>query len=361
MERVLIISTIGIGGYEGMSSVIYNFLSNMHTNEMEIDVTVYEDIRSEVLSDFEKIAGIKYVHDRKQSFLRYLIDLKKLFQNYNIVHINGNSSTMLIEYYLARICRVKKIILHNHSASTEHPIFNKITRPLIRKAKAIKLACSKTSGEWLFGEENYEVLNNAISIERFEYNESNRAQIRKSLNIGNRFFVGHIGHFTTVKNHEFIIDVFEKFIKMRPDAVLGLVSDGPLLEKIKIKVQERNLEDKVLFLGRQQMPECFYSSFDAFLFPSISEGFGLVAVEAQASGLPVLASTGVPKETQCSDIISYKDLSDGIEAWAKELWRISQLKIDRNSSCWKKNITEAGYDLQQKAEQLTNIYLNNEV
>ena len=358
MRKVLVISTIGIG-YEGISSVIYNFLSNIHSKEIAVDVAVYKNIRPTVLKDFEKVAGIKYVQNRKQSFLGYVCDLKRLLPEYSVVHINGNSSTMLIEYYMAKICGVKHIILHNHSASTGHPWFNEITKPLIRNANAIKLACSPQSGDWLFGTDNYEILSNAIAVSRFSYNEAYRNQVRSSLNIDGAYFVGHIGHFTPIKNHEFIIDVFSELVKVRHDAILGLVSDGPSYDKIKKMVEDRNLSNKVLFLGRQDKPERFYSAFDSFLFPSISEGFGLVAIEAQASGLPVLASTGVPLSTKCSNIILYKDLSAGAEEWAKELLKISNRKIDRGNPCWRKNIEEKGLDITQQAKQLLSIYLAN--
>lgn len=359
MKKVLIISTIGIG-YEGMSSVLYNFLSNMSRNEISVDIAVYKDINPKVLLDFEKIAGIRYVHDRKNDFIKYIKDLKRIFPEYSVVHINGNSSTMLVEYYMAKKSGVDRIILHNHSASTEHPLFNKITRPLIRNVKAEKLACSELSGEWLFGKENYKVLNNAIDVKRFAYNNIYRKQLRESLNVKNAFFVGHIGHFSTVKNHEFIIEVFSEFVKMRQDAVLGLVSDGPTLEKIKIMVDNKKLKDKVLFLGRQQNPEYYYSAFDAFIFPSLNEGFGLVAIEAQATGLPVLASTGVPRATRCSNIISYKELDAGAKEWAKELVNISKMNINRSDQGWKKNIVEHGFDIRQQANKLLNIYLNCE-
>ena len=91
-----------------------------------------------------------------------------------------------------------------------------------------------------------------------------------------------------MKNHTFLLEVFSEIVKIEPKAEFILVGRGGLEDKIKRKVQDMKLVDKVHFLGvREDIPELMIM-MDGFVFPSIHEGLGIVAVEAQAAGLPCL-------------------------------------------------------------------------
>lgn len=83
------------------------------------------------------------------------------------------------------------------------------------------------------------------------------------------------------------MDVFSEILKIEPKAEFVLVGRGNLEDKIKNRALSMGLEDKVHFLGvRDDIPEVM-KMMDGFIFPSIHEGLGIVAVEARQPGFPV--------------------------------------------------------------------------
>lgn len=106
----------------------------------------------------------------------------------------------------------------------------------------------------------------------------------------------HISNFRPVKRVSDVIDIFEKVQKELPSKLL-LVGEGPELSKIQCKINSLGLEDKVLFLGKQEDVAQIISLADVLLLPSEKESFGLVALEAAACGVPTIGSNagGIPE------------------------------------------------------------------
>ncbi|MCS6775945.1 MAG: glycosyltransferase [Chloroherpetonaceae bacterium] len=100
----------------------------------------------------------------------------------------------------------------------------------------------------------------------------------------------HVGRFVEQKNHAGVLQVFRKARAQVPNAKLVLVGDGPLRATMEAEIQRSGLSESVRLLGiRNDVPHIMCVS-DLFLFPSRHEGFGLVATEANAAGLPVVGS-----------------------------------------------------------------------
>lgn len=100
----------------------------------------------------------------------------------------------------------------------------------------------------------------------------------------------HVGRFDESKNHIGVISIFEDILKSIPRAELLLVGDGPLRSWIESCIVERNLTKNVHLMGQRDDVPSIMQMSDLLLFPSLSEGFGLVPLEANAAGLPVVAS-----------------------------------------------------------------------
>ena len=92
---------------------------------------------------------------------------------------------------------------------------------------------------------------------------------------------------------------------------------------------------------------------DCFVFPSLFEGLGIVAIEAQCSGLPVVGSDVIPKEAAVTKQFHYMSLNDSTDAWAKKILAVS--KQERKAEIDK--IRAAGYDVQDVAEYLQDFYI----
>lgn len=99
----------------------------------------------------------------------------------------------------------------------------------------------------------------------------------------------HVGGFSFEKNHEGLLDAFEKICQQQPGARLHLVGDGPLRKKIEGLVNRKNLGTQVTFYGFQQNVLPLIKAADVLLLPSIIEGLPGVILEAFLCKTPVVA------------------------------------------------------------------------
>lgn len=178
----------------------------------------------------------------------------------------------------------------------------------------------------LFSVQNTLVLNNGIDMSRYRVRVDKEAK-RKELGVPEKgFVVVHVGRFTAVKNHDFLVDVFQALYEKRPDAFLLMVGAGPEERVTVKKLEEAGLSSHYKILhNRTDVPEILLSC-DGAIFPSLSEGLGIAAVEMQAAGLPCVVSARVPQTTRISDRIHYRELSDPPEAWANDLLALAGQK-----------------------------------
>ena len=108
----------------------------------------------------------------------------------------------------------------------------------------------------MFGKHKFQIMNNAIDAKNFIYNEEVRKQKRAELKVEDKFVIGHVGRFNLQKNHEFLVKCFADFAKTNDDAVLVLIGNGEMQEKIKKMAKEYGIETKVKFLGlREDIPQ----------------------------------------------------------------------------------------------------------
>ena len=170
-------------------------------------------------------------------------------------------------------------------------------------------------------ENEFFVLNNGMEVERFQFDEENRKNIRKEFELDETIKVfGHVGAMVPVKNHKFLIDVFYEYQKIEQDSKLILVGEGYLKSELEQQIQKLGIQDKVLFLGRRNDTEKIYSAIDIFVMPSWFEGFSIAIVEAQTNGLKCYTSTNVARESNVIGNVDFLSLEENAESWAKRIY-----------------------------------------
>lgn len=139
-----------------------------------------------------------------------------------------------------------------------------------------------------------EVIPNFVCLEH--YNPNNGQELRKEYAPNGELIVTHTSNFRKVKRVDDVIRIFSK-VRERVNAKLLLVGDGPDRHRIEELCRELKTCDDVIMLGKMQSAEEVLSASDLFLLPSETESFGLAALEAMASGVPVIStnSGGLPE------------------------------------------------------------------
>ena len=267
----------------GVESVVMNYYRNIDRDKIQFHFLCDEDSTDIPYDEIEKLGGKVIVIPPYQKLFKYQKELYKIFKenNYKIVHSHINALSVF-PLRVAKKAGVPIRIAHSHSTSNKKEWKKNIVKNILRpfsKVYANKFfACTKHAGEWLFGKRIIErkelnVINNAIDLKKFEFNENTREDLRKELGIKEDVLViGHVGRFMKQKNHDFLIDVFNELIKKDENSILILIGQGPLLNEMKQKVRDLNIEDKVKFIGQVTNVEKYYNIMDIFLFPSIYEG-----------------------------------------------------------------------------------------
>ena len=365
-EPIRVASVIGryIGG--GVEAVTINYYRNIDKNKVQLDFICDEDSTNIPYEEIEKMGGKVIIIPSYSKPFKYHKELKRVLKegNYKIIHSNINTLSVF-SLFAAKCAGVPVRIAHSHSTTNKKEkkknLMKQVLRPFSKVFATDYMCCSELAGRWLFGNKEYDkgnvyLLNNAIDLDKFKYNESLRKKKRKELGIkDDTLVIGHIGRFVAQKNHDFLIDIFNEIHKNNNNSILLLAGQGPLMEDIKNKVKELNLEDSVKFLGQRNDANELYQAFDVFLLPSLYEGLPVVGVEAQAAGLLCYLSDDMTKETKVLDITKFMSLNNTPKEWADNI--LDDVKKYKRIDT-SKEMTAKNFNIKEEAKKLEEYYLN---
>ncbi len=256
----------------------------------------------------------------------------------------------------------KKRILHSRTIKSnpgEHMVAAKNVLAHLSQIYATDFfACSNEAGDAAFrGRHKFRVINNGIFLDSFTYDQQIRRAKRYELGISDEFVVGYVGRFSPPKNIPFLFRMFALLHKKKPSTKLLVVGDTNDIPSIKAEVdiitEQNDMSDSIIYAGRQEQTTAWMDAMDAFVLPSLFEGFGTVSVEAQANGLPCVLSDNVPVSTNVTGEAIYLPLIE--ERWVEELLGLSSHA--RNPGDIQK-IADAGFDVRTTAKWLEQFYLS---
>lgn len=366
-EPIRIAHIVGkwLGG--GVEAVVMNYYRHINHDKIQFDFICDNDSTNIPYEEIEKLGGRVILIPPYQKVLKYQKVLIKLFKenNYKIVHSHINTLSVF-PLRAAKKAGVKVRIAHSHSTTNKKEwkkdLLKQLLRPFSKVYATNYMCCSELAGRWLFGDKAYDegkvyLLNNAIDLDKFKYDESLRKKKRKELGIKNSTLViGHIGRFVAQKNHDFLIDIFNEIHKQNADSILLLAGQGPLVDNIKIKVKELELEDNVKFLGQRKDANELYQAFDIFILPSLYEGLPVVGVEAQAVGLLCYLSDDMTNETKVLDTTKFMSLKDSANEWASNILndinKYKRIDTSKEMTANKFNIIKEANKLEKNYERM---------
>lgn len=322
------------------------------------DTNIYS---SNIVNQFKKEGySTPSLPSRFHTPIRYMIELYRVLKKgkYDIVHVNGSSSLIVLEIFVAWIARIKIRIAHSRNTTSKHKMLHTILRSPLNWLINGRLACGSEAGKWLFGNKEFDIIHNGKDLSKFSYNKTQRNEIRKKLGIENKFVVGHVGMFNNQKNHTYLIDIFELLLERLPDSILVLIGDGPLETHIKEIVKSKKLSDKVVFTGAVTNIQDFLQGMDIMVFPSKYEGLPNVVLEWQAMGIPSVISDKITNECVVSDFVKIVRLEDKITSWVEPILNIQKNYPDRNIKS-EEGITaliENKFDIKNSVKDLLKVY-----
>lgn len=361
MRVLQVIGSLESGGSQAM---IMNLYRNIDRNRIQFDFMIFH--RGGVYEkEIRELGGkVYYIEAFNGKNLVNFINAWKTFlmehPEYKIIHGHVRSVAAIYLYIAKRRGRI--VIAHSHNTSNGTggvAVVKNMMQLPIRYVADYMFACSTEAGKWLYGrkacqKKSFYILKNGIDIKKYEFQADIREEYRRQMNLDDCFVMGHVGRFHPQKNHEFLLRVFREVRKEKKNAVLLLVGDGELREKIEQSIQELDLGESVKILGNRKDVAELSWTMDVFVFPSLHEGLPVSVIEAQAAGLPCLVSKEVSQEVEVTEQIFWLPISEGIKIWKDKL--INLQLPDREKSHTGK-LCEAGYDVKKSAERLEQFYV----
>ena len=358
---------VGIMNKGGIETFVLNVIRRMdrHRFISEILCTVpgtgaYEPELDELGVPVHKIGREFSSFKGKLRYIGQYRTYKKWFatHDYDIVHVHGSHSfDVAIAVKAAMDSRnCCAIIAHSHTTFGEHAVLNSVFAKYLAKANITRLACSEAAAEWLFGKKSsYVLVKNGIDVEKFRFDIERRYRLREEMDIStDEIVVVQVGRLVPVKNHAFMFEVIARAQNEGTKCKLLVVGDGPDRSKLEQRAAKLGIMQSVLFLGLRSDIPAILSASDVFVMPSLYEGLGIAAIEAQASGLLTLVSDQLPDEACVTEFAKRLPINIGSEIWADEISSTSAI-LDARKRAFDK-IRRSGYDIKQTVEELARLY-----
>ncbi|OZG49202.1 glycosyltransferase family 1 protein [Bombiscardovia coagulans] len=361
----------------GVEQVIMNYYRHIDRSKIQFDFIVDSDSKYIPMEEIKSLNGSIYVVPPYKNLVSYIYACEQIFSKIKptIVHSNLNSLSVF-PLAAAKHAQIPIRIAHCHTVAS--PIQSENLKAFIKESlkhfskiyPTHLAACSKSAGEWLFGEKTYNsgkvrIIKNAIDIEKFSFSSQVRKQKREELGIPpHQIVVGQVGRLCKVKNQLFTVKIFAEFLKENPEAVLVIAGDGELRSTLEDKVAALGIENNVRLLGMRTDISELYQAFDVLMFPSMYEGLGLTAIEAQSSGLPVLSSSNLPEDVYVIPELLYPlSLDEPISAWVDNLRKATvygRTKRSNKELTFRRKLIlqNAGYDINKNSQALASWYLS---
>lgn len=222
---IRILQVVTYMGRGGLETMLMQYYRHMNRNLVQFDFLVHRQFRADFDDEIETLGGRIYRLPRLVPWSRsYQNALRSFFiahPEYKIIHVHQDCLSSVILKAAAE-AGVPVRIAHSHNTSEDknlkYPIKMFYKRQIPRYATAM-FACGKEAGDWMFGDASYGILPNAIDLATYCPDAQIRREMRLQLGIPeDAFVVGHVGRFYPVKNHAFLLRIFEQIKKLRPNA-----------------------------------------------------------------------------------------------------------------------------------------------
>lgn len=294
--------------------------------------------------------------------------LQELRRETDTLYVNVNGISFDIAVILMGLRHHYRVIVHSHNAMME-PIKNPYYRALHKTLEAValtilktlkieRLAVSEKASRYLFGNRESRLVTPGMRIAQYRYSQADRSETRQALSLNEESLFGFVGRLTAVKNPMFVIRIFEEIRKLPGyiDARLVMVGDGPLRQELEQHVASAGLADAVTFVGEVENTARYYHAMDYLLLPSESEGLSLVAIEAQASGLPIACSQGrFPDVIRLTELVNMVPLEDGAAHWAQSCVEHGTRFRQEDRGTWNEEVSNSPFELEKAAQTLCHV------
>lgn len=281
----------------GLENGIVNLVNRSDTEKFQVDILCLR-ARGELADRITNPhCRIIFDLDVKHSIKGAIQQVHKVCREggYHIIHSHG--WTTLLASYLGRFFSGTPIIINGEHGTMYFDNWKQVCvqRFLFKRVDLNLSVCAALRDEvarrFNVSKSLFKPILNGVNTEKFQPDDHKRQQMRVALNLSDdTFFVGSVGRLVECKNYPNLIRGFALFAKLAPNVKLALVGDGPDRIAIEELIEELNISDQVMLLGRRNDVPDLIRAFDVFVLPSFREGLSNTVLEAMSCGKPVVVT-----------------------------------------------------------------------
>ncbi len=371
-RRIRILHVVGGMNRGGAETWLMHLLRHLDRQRFQMDFMVHTsqpcayDYEIEALG--AGIIPISHPHANPWLYARNFTRALKEHGPYDAVHSHVHHFSGLV-LHLARRAGIRVRVAHSHNdtcgvdahAGFARLVYLRFMKHLLRANATVGFAASRKAAEALYGpnwqsDSRWRVLYCSIDLEPFR-EQVDSAKIRSEFGIPlEACVIGHVGRFHEQKNHGFLAEIAAEIAKREPLMRLLLIGDGPLRSTVEQQIAQLGLSNKVIFAGiRSDVPRLMSGAMDVFVMPSLYEGLPVVAIEAQAAGLPVLVSDTITDELPAVGRMVHRlSLNTPPSVWADMTLRLHSMEKDRNEAL--RNIDTSLFNITRSIPELERCY-----
>lgn len=366
MKRVLVYGYNGVS-FGGVEQMLLEYIRTITaaSGEITFDVLIAGDICNREDRFLNMGCRVLYYPIRRKDIKAYNARMDEIFEQtkYDAIWCNASGLTNIDVLIKAKKQGIPVRVVHSHVAHLMwgSPIM-RILVPLMHHRNKLRLsnyathywACSQKAGEFMFPASVHDqiyVVKNAIDTDIYYPRPDVRAKMREQFGFEG-LVVGHTARLSKEKNQRFMLQVMRAVVDRDPKAKLLLVGDGDLRGELEVETARLGLQNNVVFTGFRTDIVDLLQAADVFMLPSLAEGLGLSAIEAQACGLPCVVSATVPGEVDISGAVRFVPLEVPVEQWADAVFDMAKKKIDDPAGC----VRAAGYQISATAKSVYKVF-----
>lgn len=367
MMRIL--QVVGGMNRAGAETMLMNLYKELDRSKFQFDFVYFTDKRCDYDQEIIELGGriFKIPDTIYKNPISRAIALYKLIKKespFHAIHCHqmfSNAFHLISGYYGG----VKMRIAHSHNTSDVNSnsfagkIYHSISKVLISKYATDFLACGENAGKFLFPKKNnVTFLPNAIDLNVFiNETKNNNLMFFENENIkDDTVVITQIGRLSPVKNHSFTLHLVKFLKEQNFNFQLAIVGAGILENDLKQLTKDLGVESHVTFCGVRDDIDIVLNNSDLMIMPSLHEGFPVVLVESQASGVPALISSNISREVDLGiGLIHFCDLEDDYMVWFNKIkGAIQNTRVsikDREQA-----LSDHGYNIKLSIKKLEMIY-----
>ena len=297
----------------GVSSYVMNYYRSLNHGKISMDFALYQDVDSPYYDEIRQHGDDIFLIPPIKNISRHMQESRKIIEQgkYDIIHDNILILSYFLMYY-AKKMGVPVRILHSHNGKLGETKYkevrNALTMPMLRNLATDYFACSTLAARSMFGNRKFTFIPNVVNADIFQFASKTRNAVRKQMQVDKQQVIVSVGRLSYQKNPFYAIDVICELYKQRNDICYWWIGNGPLEDKVREYIHQKDAEGFIKLLGRQNNVIDFYQAADLFFLPSCFEGLPVTGVEAQAMGLPCVVSDTITKEFVFTDLVRFFSL-----------------------------------------------------